>query len=207
MMADEINAKAQLSALKDEVKKAWHTAALLPDIAKRFRGHLCGAWLFPIVREWGDYKETWLKEVPTPEDISIMEVVMEWMVWLRLQPNGDVALKRIIGWAVGVPWHVLAARERRSERTIQNRIDRSLAAILKEFMATSVDIESIDEPELSPGRMRGFMAPLEDGESHEPPAEVMQGKVFIAGIGFMFRGKKYRSSYDVSEEACGKRRR
>jgi hypothetical protein len=199
--------KDKLTALKITVQAAWRTAAVLPDVDARFRKGLAGAWPFLVVREAQEsygYNPPWLKETASPKDIESMTVVMEWMVWLRQRRNGDVDLKRIIAWAIGVPWYIMAARERRSDETIRNRINRSLADILKEFEAIDLNIGIIDEPELSPGRMRGFGEPrgiLEGGEL--PDA----GKVYIAGLGFMFRGKKYRSTRDLDERNCGKRRR
>ncbi len=133
-----------------------------------------------------------------------MIVVMEWMVWLRQRPNGDVDLKRIIAWALGVPRYIMAARERRSDETIRTRINRSLADILAEFCDVEVDVEVVDEPELSAGRIRGFTEATGELASGELPEA---GKVYIAGLGFMHRGKKYRSSLDIAEEKCGKRRR
>jgi hypothetical protein len=77
-------------------------------------------------------------------DISHMEIVMEWLAWLRRE-EGDLALRRVIGWARGTPLYVLAHRERRCTRTIENRIDRSMAAILSEFLAVRIAIPVVDE--------------------------------------------------------------
>lgn len=186
-----------LASLKVTIQEAWHIALLLPDLDARFRKGLNGgSWPFAVVHEACDaygWHETWLKRSPSPAEISEMEVVMEWMVWLRQRKNGDVDLKRIIGWAIGVPMYILASRERRSVRTIQNRIDRSMAAILNEFLDVRLNIVPIDEMEIKPGRIRWFSSPTgmqESGETTEA------GKVYVSGIGLMFRGKKYRSSYD-----------
>jgi hypothetical protein len=202
-----VDPKDKLAALKITVQAAWRTAAVLPDVDARFRKGLAGAWPFLVVREAKEsygYNPPWLKETASPKDIESMNVVMEWMVWLRQRQNGDVDLKRIIAWAIGVPWYIMAARERRSDETIRNRINRSLADILKEFEAVELNIEVVDEPELSPGRMRGFGEPHGELESGELPDA---GKVYIAGLGFMFRGRKYRSSLDVREEKRNNRRR
>jgi hypothetical protein len=189
--------RAMLASLKTTVQEAWHVALLIPDIDARFRkGLKGGSWPFSVIHETCEgygWHDPWLKECPSPAEISEMEVVMEWMVWLRQRQNGDVDLKRIIGWAIGVPMYILASRERRSVRTIQNRIDRSLAEILNKFLDIQMNIVPIDEMELKPGRIRWFSSPTGAQESGETTEA---GKVYVSGIGFMFRGKKYRSSYD-----------
>jgi hypothetical protein len=77
-------------------------------------------------------------------DVSRMEIVMEWLAWLRRE-EGDLALRRVIGWARGTPLYVLAHGERRCTRTIENRIDHSMAAILREFLAVKIAIPVVDE--------------------------------------------------------------
>jgi hypothetical protein len=112
------------------------------------------------------------------------------------------SIKRLAAWSLGVAVWKMAQRERCSERTIHNRIDRSIAKVLAEFYSESVDVEIINEPEFLPERIRGFTQKPE-----KPSAGPLEdaGKVFIAGIGFMFRGKSYRSALDVDEDRGAKR--
>ena len=120
---------------------------------------------------------------------------MEWLAWLRRE-EGDLALKRVIGWARGTPMYVLAHRERRCTRTIMNRIDRSMAAILREFLAVRIDIPVVDEAPAVLPRITGFTSFTERPRAADVPSEVEPGRVYIAGIGFMYRGVRYESALD-----------
>ena len=57
---------------------------------------------------------------------------MTWMDWLR-RTEGEEAVKRIAAWALGFRLGSIACRERCGERTIANRITKSLTAISREF--------------------------------------------------------------------------
>ena len=116
-----------------------------------------------------------------------MEIVMYWMAWLR-RSEGELALKRIIGWSMGVPSWQMARREGCSEHTIANRIDRSLNAVLKAFG----DIDAV------PPLVEEAPQPVERLRSHReerptaPQAGTLQpGKLWIDGIGWMFEGKRW----------------
>lgn len=114
---------------------------------------------------------------------------MWWMAWLRrLGPQlggGDFAVKRIMGWSLGAPIWALAQRERCSERTVERRIGRSLEAVLGEFAAGEV----VDD-DLWPRTTGGIRAFTESPLSGEA-GDLEPGKVYIDGIGLMFRGKRY----------------
>jgi hypothetical protein len=188
-------AKRLLADLKIKVRNAWLVLARLPDVDARFRAGLRGAWCLPVVRGWQAYDPDNLTPVrppvPSPHEITEAEGIMTWMVWLR-QTEGKPAVNRIIAWAMGAPWCNMSAREGCSDKTVKNRIDRSMALILREFRDTMVSIPVVDEPALSNRRARYFAAKL--GEASEGGAEVMAGKVFIGGFGFRFHGKSYESA-------------
>jgi hypothetical protein len=58
----------------------------------------------------------------------------------------------------GAPLWLLAQQERCTDRTIANRIDRSMAAILAEFLDTETDVERCQANEIGP---RGpFILPI-----------------------------------------------
>ena len=198
-MREHINndARQMLAALKQEVRDAWLVFARLPDVDARFRMGLRSGWTLPVVSAASDaygYSDASARaEYPSPRDISRMEIVMGWLAWLRRE-EGDLALKRIIGWARGTPLYVLAHRERRCTRTIENQIDRSMAAILREFLAVSIDIPVVDEAPAVLPRITGFTAARPSAA--DVPSEVEPGKVYIAGIGFMYRGAQYKSALD-----------
>jgi hypothetical protein len=130
--------RRMLNSLKQAVRDAWLVFARLPDVDARFRMGLRSGWTLPVVNAasdaYGYASASARDEYPSPRDISRMEIVMEWLAWLRRE-EGDLALRRVIGWARGTPLYVLAHGERRCTRTIENRIDRSMAAILREFLA------------------------------------------------------------------------
>lgn len=187
---------------------------MLPDPDIRFRRAFGSAWTLPVVQDpntaYGSTPASWMG-TPTAHEISVMEAAFEWLAWLRRQDppeGGEYAIKRIAAWSFGVPLWKMVDREHCSERTIHNRIDRSIAKISGQFKDIDVKIEEIDEPEPRSERIRGFSPPRMPGHSGgltEP------GKVFISGgengVGFfMFRGEKYKSSYDLDEKTCGKRR-
>jgi len=205
---------SHLEQLKLTIKNAWLTLSMLPDPDVRFRRAFGRSWTLPVVQDpntaYGSTPASWMG-TPTAHEITEMEATLEWMSWLRCQEapeGGEKAIKRIAAWALGAPIWKMAFREHCTERTIHNRIDRSVAEISRAFKAIDVNVEQIDEPELRPERIRGFTPPREPDSSGiltEP------GKVFISGgengVGFfMFRGEKYNSSYDLDEKIGGKRR-
>jgi Domain of unknown function (DUF6362) len=187
--------RRMLNSLKQAVRDAWLVFARLPDVDARFRMGLRSGWTLPVVNAasdaYGYASASARAEYPSPRDISRMEIVMEWLAWLRRE-EGDLALRRVIGWARGTPL-VLAHGERRCTRTIENRIDRSMAAILREFLAVRIAIPVVDEAPAVLPRITSF---TERPSAADVPPEAEPGKVYIAGIGFMYRGARYKSALD-----------
>jgi hypothetical protein len=187
-----------LEQLKSTIKQAWITLSMLPDPDARFRQALGSSWTLPTFRSIkdGDYPcENYTKLIPSPHEISTMEAVFEWLAWLKLigpPYGGEYAIKRIAAWALGSPIWRLAQRERCSERTIHNRIDMSIAKISGKFKDMEVEIKPIDETEPRPARIRGFTEKPEIGGA----GSLEPGRVYVEGVGFMFRGEAYRSAYD-----------
>ncbi len=207
---------SHLEQLKLTIKNAWLTLSMLPDPDARFRRAFGSSWTLPVVQDantaYGATPASWMG-TPSAKEISVMEAVFEWLAWLRGQAppdGGEYAIKRIAAWSLGQPAWKMSFREHCTERTIHNRIDRSIAKIAGKFMDMEVEVEEIEEAEPRPDRIRGFAPPREPFQSGN---EAMPGKVFIGsgengGAGFfMFRGEKYTSSYDVDDKASGKRRR
>jgi hypothetical protein len=60
------------------------------------------------------------------------EAVMLWIAWLK-RTEGDQAAKRLLAWAIGTSLTIIAYHERIGERTVQNRIYRSLDAMRREL--------------------------------------------------------------------------
>lgn len=88
------------------------------------------------------YNQTRVRIVPTAREIAQAETVADWLAWLG-HHHGDVP--RLVAWANDEPIWRMAERERCSERTIHNRIDRSVALILGHFGDTELDLPVIDE--------------------------------------------------------------
>jgi hypothetical protein len=180
-----------LAALKAAIRHAILTMLALPDAHDPHRFQLRSKWV-PVTDDPGlayAYNEVKTPRlVPSPRDITRAEVVDSWLVWLRAT-EGKRALHRVFHWARGVPLWQLAQREACTERTIHNRIDRSMAAILAEFLDTEADVAPIEEPAEKPTRFYRASWELEAGE-----AGVRQefGKVYIDGVGMMKDGRRLR---------------
>lgn len=82
---------------------------------------------------------------PSPRHIDQMEKIAPWLAWLRRE-EGDQALRRMMAWGLGAPLWRMAQREKCSERTVQNRIDRSVAQIVLKFTGANLPVEIVDEP-------------------------------------------------------------
>ncbi|MBV9135821.1 MAG: hypothetical protein JO357_02075, partial [Hyphomicrobiales bacterium] len=150
-----IDPKSMLASLREVVRRAWQTLSVLRDPDLHFFRR--GGWLFSVIHDMNQaygYSSAQARGFqPSPEDVSRMEIVMGWMAWLR-RLEGELALKRIIGWSMGVPLWQIARREGCSERTITNRIDRSLNAVLKTFGAMDSEPPVIEEKARHDPRMR-----------------------------------------------------
>lgn len=190
--------KAMLAALREAVRRAILTLAALRDPDARFLAVRSG-WSIETVRaveeSYGYSKPRVRGFRPTPADISQMEIVAGWLAWLRRE-QGDYALRRIIGWAMAVPLWRLGERESCSERTIVNRIDRSMNAILKEFGDIDAEVEVIEEQK--PATPHAFSTPVQGHVT--AGVRKQKGKVYIAGIGIMKDGRVWRNGTERLDE-------
>jgi hypothetical protein len=126
--------------------------------------------------------------VPSPKDITRAEIVDSWLVWLRAA-EGKRAVHRVFHWARGVPTWMQAQRENCSGRTVLDRIDRSMAAILREFFDEEMTVEPIEERAALPIRHYHAAWEATTGEAGERQDF---GKVYIDGIGYMKDGRRLR---------------
>ena len=198
---------AAFNAVKEIVRRAVLTLSAIQDPDARFRRGHQSSWTLPVVRDaaesYGYGAPSLARFVPTPRDVSQMEVVATWLAWLR-RTEGEGALRRIIGWAKGIPGWSLGMKERCSERTIKNRIDRSIAAIIRQFAAVDLVVELIDEEmvlheTLTPrqGRANGpFSMVLEKPEGG---SQVILRKVYIHDVGFVIGPKRLRNGHHKAE--------
>jgi hypothetical protein len=191
------DAKAMLAALRLVVRRAWQTLAVLrdPDLHYFRRG----GWLFTVVHEvnqaYGYASAQARAFQPTSLDVSRMETVMGWMAWLR-RTEGERAIRRLIGWSMGVPLWQMARRENCSERTIANRIDRSLNCVLKAFGDLDARPETIEEPAARP---TGPHAHIEERPTTMQAGTLQPGRLWIDGIGWMFKGRPWNDGHALTE--------
>lgn len=194
-------------AVKEIVRRAILTLAAIQDPDERFRRGHQSSWTLPVVHEahtaYGYGAPSVARFVPSPQDISQMETVAVWLAWLRRE-EGDYALKRIIGWAKGVPGWQLGMREKCSERTIKNRIDRCISLIIEKFSGAHLVVEIVHEEmtpieALSPrqGRAVGPFALVLD---KSPGGErVILQKVYVYDVGFMKGSRRLRDGHEKAE--------
>lgn len=127
---------------------------------------------------------------PNPKEISQMEFIGPWLAWLRRE-EGDRALRRIMAWSMNVPMWKIGQREGCSDRTVMNRIDRSIAAIVGNFVNVDVTIEVVDEPHKG-----AVYAAIFEKPPGPHGGEVILRKVYVSEKGFMKGGRKMRSGIE-----------
>lgn len=184
---DEQVAHDALGVLKEIIRRAIVTLWTLKDPDRRYLNPNLSGWLLPTVRErsesygWGSYGFE-----PTPHDVSQMEIVAGWLAWLR-RTEGEQAIRRLIAWTLGVQTWKIGQRERCSERTIRNRIDRSVAAIMCQFAGAEFSVEIVDDPKVT----KPYSMVTEPSIVTNDP--VVLRKVYIYDKGF------YRGSHRVRD--------
>jgi hypothetical protein len=182
-----------LSGLKAAIRDGVLTMLAMDDLDHRFRRPLMSTWRIQTPDDPNTayaYTEVKLRHVPSPRDITRAEIVDSWLVWLYAA-EGKRSTHRVFHWCRGAPAWLLAQREHCSERTIINRIDRSMAAILKEFLCEEEHVEPIEEPAAEP--VRSFHGEHTSGHAGTIDSH---GKVYIDGVGFMKDGRRLRDGRD-----------
>jgi hypothetical protein len=185
LQTDEQIAADVLAVMKAIVRRAIMTLWTLKDPERRYLTPRSSSWLLSIVRErsesygWANYGFD-----PTPHDISQMEVVAGWLAWLR-RTEGEQALRRLIAWTLGVQTWRIGTRERCSERTIRNRIDRSIAAIVQKFAGADISVEIINDPKIT----KPYAMVTEPNVVTDDP--VVLRKVYVYDKGFYIGSKRH----------------
>ena len=155
------------------------------------------AWLtyrswFPVVNEATEsygYNQAVIKFVPSAADVSLMEEVFDWLAWVRWE-CGELALWRLWRFATGIPTLQLAERENCTERTIRNRVDRTLSDIVRQFGGVSISVQTVvDSKEAT---VTSFMTarPVSAGRLAHP------ARVWIGGEGFMKGSRRLRTGQE-----------
>lgn len=138
------NPREWLDLLGSVIRRAIHTMLALQDPDRHFIYQGTAGWIIPTVPEWISYGNRKWPFVPLPEDISKAEIVFGWLSWLG-DSQGKRAVERLTEWAIATPTWVIAKQEQCTERTILNRIDRSLSAILGNFGGVEIDLPKLEE--------------------------------------------------------------
>lgn len=204
MTHDETLASEALAAIKAIIRRGIMTLLTLRDPDKKYqRGFKDSAWLFPVIntaQEAYGYSNYGFE--PTPHDLSQLEIVAGWLSWLR-RTEGEGAIRRLIAWTLGIQTWKIGSRERCSERTIRNRIDRSVAAIIREFAAVDIQVEMIEYDRIPKAMAAGKEIGLPPAYSmiFAPPpgphgGQVVLRKVYIHDKGFMIGGREVRDGRD-----------
>jgi Domain of unknown function (DUF6362) len=187
-----------LGPLKAAVQHGILVMLALPDGHDPKRHQLRSMWLPVTDDPQTAYAYTEVKTpriVPSPKDITRAEIVDSWLVWLRAA-EGKRAVHRVFHWARGMPVWQLAQRENCTTRTIHNRIDRSMAAILREFLDEEASVEMIEEPAEKPTRHYRTNWEMDAGAAG---IRETFGKVWIDGIGMMRDGRRLRDGSHKAE--------
>lgn len=191
---DEEIAADVLSVMKAIVRRAIMTLWTLKDPDRRYLTPRSSSWLLSIVRErsesygWANYGFE-----PTAHDISQMEIVAGWLAWLR-RTDGEQALRRLIAWTLGVQTWKIGQRERCSERTIRNRIDRSITAIVQKFAGADISVEIIEDPKIT----KPYSMVTEPNIVMDQP--VVLRKVYVYDKGFYLGSKRHNDGRHKAEK-------
>lgn len=200
-----------LAAIKNIVRRAIMTLLTLRDPDHRYQRQYHGsAWLFPVVNTAQEsYGYARYGFEPTPHDISQMEIVAGWLAWLK-RTEGEGAIRRIISWTLGVPTWRIGSRERCSERTIRNRIDRSIVAIIRQFAAVDLAVEEVEEQPPTASRNGKALQPLRpydlvfDKSEGPHGGAVVLKKVYVYDAGFVTgipNTRRWRTNRDGMHKA------
>ena len=189
-MADDREIRQELlAAMRGIIRESVMTLHALPDSDARYRGWAQMPTMF--VREaseaygWSSPKVRLWK--PSPRHVEQMPVAMAWLAWLR-RTEGQLALRRIWAWALGVALWRIAQREGGcSDATVLNRIDRSVVRIIREFTGTEIPVEHIEEP------YQGVSYALIFQPTNPTSAgEIQFMRIYIGGKGMWKRGRYLR---------------
>jgi hypothetical protein len=174
------------TALKGVIKRAIIVLDALGDSEMRFQntGQVWDRAINDAGMAYG-YSEATVRFIPTAREIAQAEVVADWLTWLGKHHGG---VRMLVSWAHDDPIWRIADRERCSVRTIHNRIDRSVAAILKQFGGLDAEIVVIEE---KPDKAHPPNFMVHRSVISDTAAPVSQhGKVWIDGVGFMKHGRR-----------------
>lgn len=181
-----------LAAMREIIRRAVMTLAALRDPDRRYLGlaQMPQHVVHDVKEAYGYSSATVRDFAPSAYEIEQADVVLPWLAWLRRE-HGDMECRRFIGWAMGAPVWRLAKREGCSDKTIHNRIDRSVSLMIAEFIGPTIAVEQIEEPYRDAPYALVFDKP---SGPHGGPVNIR--KVYVGGIGMMRGGKRLRGGAD-----------
>jgi hypothetical protein len=173
-----------LHAMREIVRYAIMTLAALRDPDARYLGlaQMPQNVVHDVKEAYGYASVSVRSFQPTPYEIQQMDTVLPWLAWLRRE-DGDTAVRRIIAWAMGAALWRIGQREGCSDRTILNRIDRSICKIVRRFAGADLEVEEIEEP------YKGAKYALVYERPGTIGGEVKIMKVYVGGQGY-FKGSR-----------------
>lgn len=182
------------ATVKEIIRRAIVTLWTLKDPDRKYLAARSSSWLLSVVRErsesygWATYGFE-----PTPHDISQMEIVAGWLAWLR-RTEGEQSLRRLIAWTLGVQTWRIGQREKCSERTIRNRMDRSVAAIIRQFAAADLSVEIVEDLKIT----KPYSMVTEPNVVTNMPVTLR--KVYIYDKGMFIGSKRLRDGREKAEK-------
>jgi Domain of unknown function (DUF6362) len=185
-----------LIAVREILRYALLTLNAVRDPDRRYRGFakLPQTIVHDVSDAYG-YSTPWIRRFsPTAHDISQMEVVLPWLAWLR-RTEGQTAIRRLIAWSLGVSVWRIGQREQCSDATILNRINRSTAAIIREFCGVQLEVEHVEEP--YKGVVYAMVWEYPTGSSGKT---VIPMRIYVGGRGLWKAGKWLRTGEEKAEK-------
>jgi hypothetical protein len=122
-----------------------------------------------------------------------MEIVAGWLAWLR-RTEGEQALRRLIAWTLGVQTWRIGRREGCSEQTVRNRMDRSVAAIIRQFAAADLSVEIVEDMKMT----KPYSMVTEPNIVTDNPVTLR--KVYIYDKGMFLGSKRLRDGREKAEK-------
>lgn len=138
-----ITSHEAIVAVREIIRRAFLTFKSLPDPEASFR-YQGQAWADSVSDDYGK-AYTYIYYRPTAYEIDQALEILPWMKYL-VEVDGERAVKRIEAWSYGISTKLQAERERVSEKTIMNRIDRSVSLIIARFFGMACTVEVLNEP-------------------------------------------------------------
>lgn len=191
----DITSAQAVRAVREIIRRAILTFEALPDPQRhmRYQGQSwAGQWKGDLYAD----EQTRVRYVPSAHEIDQAYVALPWLQWLG-HTHGSAAVKRLVNWCYGKSNTDQGRREKVSAKTIQNRIDRDVAAIIAKFFGANCDVRVVEEP----WRETDFALEWRDRTGAWPTSgEIKIMTVYVHGKGLMRNGKPWNNGYDKAEK-------